>query len=462
MLAAMVMTVACAAQAAQSVQQVRLRHVNVVTGKDTTRATFDFSGNVQYHLFQLHSPDRVVLDFTDTRLDPAFHAPTQIGSMKDIRTARHGRHGVRVVLDMQTRVRSKSFLQPLKGGRGYRLTLNLTPLAAAHQVASQHSVQQSMSHRASKVLIAIDPGHGGRDSGAIGPNGLEEKTVTLAVGKRLAKLINEQPGMRAILTRTGDYYVPLEKRFEIARAHKANLFVSIHANSCPDHCHQRGASVWSLSVHGKVSEAGRWLARSENAADLIGGVNLDDKSHTLASLLLDLSQGASMHASEQVGTDVLHSLHSISVLYKPTVQHANFVVLRSPDVPSILVETAFISDPHDEHLLATQHYRDELASAILRGIKRYFQTTPPPGTWFAAQRAKRLGHRDAALATVAHTPSRSRHGAAASWQRHRVSRGETLSGLAQRYGVSIETIKNANHLDSDTLRAGRMLSIPTS
>jgi len=233
-----------------------------------TRAVFDLSGRADPKLFQLRNPDRVVLDFSDARLGSAFRAPQANGLMRDVRTGRHGRHGLRVVFDLSAGVQPKSFLLKPAHGNGYRLVLDMHAQGAASRpVAASLSVP--VGDR--KVLIAIDPGHGGKDTGARGPGGLDEKTVTLEIAKRLAALIDQQKGMKALLTRTGDYYVPLEKRFEIAREHKADLFVSIHANSCPHHCDARGASVWVLSTHGKESEAERWMARSENASDLIGG-----------------------------------------------------------------------------------------------------------------------------------------------------------------------------------------------
>jgi N-acetylmuramoyl-L-alanine amidase len=328
------------------------------------------------------------------------------------------------------------------------------------------------------VVIAVDAGHGGDDPGAHGQHGTLEKNVTLEIAKELARLIDAQPGMQAVLTRKGDYFVPLEKRFQVAREHKADLFVSIHANSCPNYCDARGASVWVLSTHGKQSEAGRWLARSENASDLIGGVSLDDKSHLLASVLLDLSQGASMHAAREVGSDVLAALGKIGPLYRDTVQGANFVVLRSPDVPSILVETAFISNRKDEHRLGSSQDRKRLAEAILVGVRQYFETTPPPGTLYAAQRNRRLhltadteiaaaGGRASSPRVATRVASTQQIASADAEIRdmHKVVRGETLSGIAQQYGVSMSALRSANASKIQTgggIQAGQVLLIPNS
>jgi N-acetylmuramoyl-L-alanine amidase len=337
------------------------------------------------------------------------------------------------------------------------------------------------------VVIAVDAGHGGDDPGARGQGGTLEKTATLEIAKDLARKIDAQPGMHAVLTRTGDYFVPLKTRFQIAREHKADLFVSIHANSCPDYCSARGASVWVLSTHGKQSEAGKWLAKSENASDLIGGVSLDDKSHMLASVLLDLSQGASMHAAHEVGGDILGALGKIGPLYRDTVQGANFVVLRSPDVPSILVETAFISNRADERLLDSSGDRQQLASAILTGVRQYFETTPPPGTWFAEQRNQRLhlaaspasrvdkiadatrgarvGSTDAPAPVVLASAKKARANADAYQDMHKVSRGETLSGIARQYGISTSALRSVNSSKIATgggIQAGQVLLIPNS
>jgi N-acetylmuramoyl-L-alanine amidase len=260
--------------------------------------------------------------------------------------------------------------------------------------------------------------------------------------------------------------------------------VSIHANSCPDYCDARGASVWVLSTHGKQSEAGKWLAKSENASDLIGGVSLDDKSHMLASVLLDLSQGASMHAAGEVGGDVLAALGKIGPLYRDTVQGANFVVLRSPDVPSILVETAFISNRVDEGRLDNSKDRQRLAQGILTGVRQYFQTTPPPGTWFAMERNKRLHlTADAApeIATAADTargaaivsadaPQLAAVGKAPDsddpfQDMHKVSRGETLSGIARQYGISTSSLRSVNSSKIQAgggIQVGQVLLIPNS
>ncbi|HLI18698.1 MAG TPA: N-acetylmuramoyl-L-alanine amidase [Rhodanobacteraceae bacterium] len=461
-----------------------VKAVRIWSGPDNTRVVFELSAPVDYRLFQLSKPDRVVVDLDNGVFGNGVGAKPGKGAIKDMRIGRY-QGKARIVLDLDKPAHPKSFLLNPTAQYGYRLVIDLgTPDTKPSQIV--RTIDSDIAHgKPRPVVIAVDAGHGGDDPGARGQGGTLEKTVTLEIAKDLAKLIDAQPGMHAVLTRKGDYYVPLQKRFEIAREHKADLFVSIHANSCPDYCSARGASVWVLDTHGKQSEAGRWLARSENASDLIGGVSLDDKSHMLASVLLDLSQGASMHAAHEVGGDVLDALGKIGPLYRNTVQGANFVVLRSPDVPSILVETAFISNRQDEHRLDSRTDREQLAKAILNGVEQYFQTTPPPGTWLAEQRNQRLRltasasveiatNGQTAAGTEAVTPDptplmasakHSPRAADAYQDMHKVARGETLSGIAQQYGVSMSALRSANASKIQTgggIQAGQVLLIPNS
>jgi N-acetylmuramoyl-L-alanine amidase len=250
-----------------------------------------------------------------------------------------------------------------------------------------------------KVIVAIDAGHGGEDPGARGAV-MREKDITLMVARELANQINQQPGMQAVLTRDGDYFIPLKRRYEIAREHNADLFVSIHADAFKN-SDAKGSSVWVLSPRGKTSEASRWLADRENRADLVGGVSLDDKDDTLAAVLLDLQQGYAMQASESIAGNVLKALGQLGPTHRGFIERANFVVLRSPDVPSILVETAFITNPEEERRLQSDSHRRQLATAVLGGVKSYFESTPPPGTWFATQSARRNGTMVAQVATTA-------------------------------------------------------------
>ena len=242
--------------------------------------------------------------------------------------------------------------------------------------------KSSKSKRSNSIVIAIDPGHGGNDSGAHGPHGTEEKKVTFAIAKKLEALINEQPGMKAVMVRKGDYYVGLRNRMQIARAAKADLFISIHADAFKD-ADVKGASVYTLSTSGASSEAARWLADSENASDLVG-VSLNDKEDVLASVLLDLSQTATQEASVNVANQVLKSFDNIAELHKDSVQKAGFIVLKSPDIPSILVETAFISNPSEEQNLLSARYQSKVANAIFKGVRNYFRQSAPVDNRIAA------------------------------------------------------------------------------
>ncbi|MCG3144099.1 MAG: N-acetylmuramoyl-L-alanine amidase AmiC [Gammaproteobacteria bacterium] len=243
--------------------------------------------------------------------------------------------------------------------------------------------------RGRDVIVAVDAGHGGEDPGATGRKGTREKDVTLAIARRLAEEINRVEGMRAVLTRDGDYFIPLRKRIEKARGHRADMFVSVHADAYKNP-EVAGSSVYVLSQRGASSEAARWLADRENSSDYIGGVTWDDKDSVLKSVLLDLSQTASMEASTDVAEEVLDRLDGIGNVRKPQVQHAGFVVLKSPDIPSILVETAYLTNAAEERKLRTASHQKQLAGAIAGGIHRYFETTPPPGTLMAERRERRV------------------------------------------------------------------------
>ena len=325
-----------------------------------------------------------------------------------------------------------------------------------------------------KVVVAIDAGHGGKDAGAHGAGGTQEKDVTLAVARELAAQINRQPGMKAVLTRSSDVFIPLKQRYQIARDNSADLFVSIHADSFTS-SDARGSSVWVLSPRGKTNTAARWLADGQNRADLIGGVPLDDRDDGLAKVLLDMQQGWAMQSSDVVAGNVLKALGRLGPTHRGYVERANFVVLRSPDVPSILVETAFISNPAEERKLRDPAHQRELATAVMGGVKDYFESSPPQGSWFAAQAAARSGVSLARATPVASKPrsapatrkpttlAKAFTAAAGDSAQdvHKVGRGESLRSIARQYGISVGLLKSANGMLSDTVRAGAMLTIPT-
>jgi N-acetylmuramoyl-L-alanine amidase len=355
---------------------VDVRAVRLWAGPDSTRVVLDLSGSAQHSLQVLRNPDRVVLDVAGARLaSGARAAPAGAGAVKRVRMARRPSGELRIVLDLSRPAQAKSFLAVPNNRYGYRLVIDLgvnsgvdTPVKVEHAPPD-----------ARDLVVAIDAGHGGEDPGAIGMNGTREKDVVLAIARELALKINAEPGMKAVLTRNGDYFVPLRDRMRRARAQQADLFVSVHADSIRDR-RVDGSSVYILSQKGATDEASRWLAERENASDLIGGVSLDDKDDVLASVLLDLSQSASLSASQVAAERVLRQLNRVGEVRKPQVQQARFMVLKSPDIPSMLVETAYISNPQEEQRLRAQPHQAKLAAAIHQGVRDYFYANPPAGT----------------------------------------------------------------------------------
>ncbi len=369
-----------------SAQAVDIQALHVSAPADSTRLVFDVSGPLDYKLFEIGNPDRVVLDIRGAAFSPGFVTPAGKGLLKSLRTGKQGKGDARVVLDLAAGAHPKSFVLPPPDARsGYKLIVDLYPKSKGQRETVKSA--SALVAKPRNVVIALDPGHGGVDPGATGSSGTHEKEITLAVARELKTLIDKQPGMSAVLTRDGDSFIPLKDRYQIARNAKADLFVSIHADAFASG-DARGSSVWVLSSRGATSEAAHWLADRENRADLVGGVSLDDKDNTLAAVLLDLSQGATLEASGAVADQVLHALGRIGPTHRGYVEKANFVVLRSPDVPSILVETAFITNPAEEKRLSNPAQREKLANAILEGVRSYFHAAPPPGSWFAVNAAR--------------------------------------------------------------------------
>jgi N-acetylmuramoyl-L-alanine amidase len=357
---------------------VDVRDVRLWAGPDSTRVVVDLSDRAQHSLLVLKNPDRVVLDVAGARLAAGSHTPAGTGAVKQVRMARRPSGEVRIVLDLAHPIQAKSFLTTPNDRYGYRLVIDLTGAASADTpVKAQHAPPDARD-----LIIAIDAGHGGEDPGAIGKNGTREKDVVLAIARALALLVDAEPGMRSVMTRNGDYFVPLRDRMRRARAQQADLFVSIHADSIRDRSVD-GSSVYILSQRGATDEASRWLAERENASDLIGGVSLEDKDDVLASVLLDLSQSASLNASQVAAETVLQQLNQVGEIRKHQVQQARFVVLKSPDIPSMLVETAYISNPREEQRLRAQSHQAKLAAAIHQGLRNYFYANPPAGTRIA-------------------------------------------------------------------------------
>jgi N-acetylmuramoyl-L-alanine amidase len=367
-----------------SVRAVEVSAVRLSTSPEGAQLVVELSGSARHSLLTLRNPDRVVLDLTDAHLSAAARRPSPAGMVKDVRMARRPGGNLRVVIDLTRPLRAKSALATPGDRYGYRLVVDLGGPAAAVGAASAAAPIKAEHARpeARDLIIAIDAGHGGEDPGAIGLRGTREKDVTLAIARALARDVDAEPGMRAVLTRDGDYFVPLRDRMHRARAQQADLFVSIHADSIRDRAVD-GSSVYILSQRGATNEAARWLAERENAADLIGGVSLEDKGDLLASVLLDLSQTASLSASETAAEHVLRQLNLVGEVRKPMVQQAGFMVLKSPDIPSLLIETAYISNPAEEQRLRGAAHQAKLAAAIERGLKAYFYADPPAGSRIA-------------------------------------------------------------------------------
>ncbi len=362
-------------------------------GADGSRAVLSVPPRLRYRVFTLSHPARIVLDLVNAHLaEPVRPTPGDDPLVADIRFApRFDGHGERLVFDLRDKAIPRSFLRHAKNGVD-QLVLELTPRRATTagsgmpvNTAPVITAAVAQPHRLRDVVVAIDPGHGGHDSGAIGPDGLEEKNVTLAVAKDLYARLSKIQGIKPVLTRTGDYYVSLSERRKIAHQDHADLFISIHADSSPYH-YPKGSTVYVLSQHGASSVAARILAASENSADHVAGVNLADEQPVVRSTILKLSQRGTIAQSMKLAHRVMGNINSVVPLHSNEVERAAFVVLKSPDIPSILVETAFISNRREEHQLASSTFRHRLAAAIAHGVQRYAERFAPPGTLIAARR----------------------------------------------------------------------------
>lgn len=413
-----------------SAAPVSVDNVRVWAAPDSTRVVFDISGPVEHQLSLLKEPYRTVIDLKGSQMNNDVTQPGDNDKfLQGIRSAPRNTNDLRIVLDLKKFANYKSFqLEPNKH-YGHRLVVDLY----SNEIKEEKTIDVEDITKANlprDVVIAIDAGHGGEDPGAKGPSGTYEKNVVLKIARDLTAAINKERGMKAVMIREGDYYMSLRKRINKAREYKADLFMSIHADAFRDPKVQ-GSSVYVLSKRGASSEAAKWLAESENASDLIGGVSLEGKDDVLASVLLDLSQTASLEASIDIADRVLRGLKGIGKVHKRSVQSAGFAVLKSPDIPSILIETAFISNPKEEKKLLSKTHRKNMANAIMIGLRGYFKDFAPEGTILASRK-------------------------------HIISRGETLSTIAQQYRVSTTTLRQYNGLKGDLVRVGQTISIPRS
>jgi N-acetylmuramoyl-L-alanine amidase len=381
----------------------RIASARMWPAQEYTRVIIEGPAPIPHQLLTLKDPNRVVLDLEGIELSPELAVlPTLVQAadpyIAGIRIARKSPEVVRIVFDLKAETRPQLFsLQPV-AAFGHRVVLDLYPLtpidplmalleekgtvlgnansADAAQDRLPETRREAKRNDRRKITVVLDPGHGGEDPGAVGQRGTYEKNVALAIARKLKVRIDAEPTMRAMLTRDDDYFVPLATRVKKAQAVQADLFVSIHADAFRERS-ARGSSVFALSETGATSAAAKWLAQKENAADLIGGVNLDVRDPALARTLIDLSQTAQISDSLKVGRQVLDGIGTVNPLHKAAVEQAGFAVLKAPDIPSILVETAFISNPDEELKLRSDRHQSQFAESMRDGIKRYFASNPP-------------------------------------------------------------------------------------
>jgi N-acetylmuramoyl-L-alanine amidase len=446
----------------------RITHLQVSTFDNNTRLVFSLNGPFHHEIFNFDNPPRVLIDFRQAQLDPAINLSTFAkNDIVSINAKSLPVQELHLDIKLKRSLFAKAFVQKPRGSLGYRLIVDLVPQKISIKKTPPSSLASSIKTKtpilkkkpSSKtksaptatevspealaptktqasvinrpVIIVIDPGHGGKDPGATGQNGAHEKEVVMDVCQNLYEFLKKQPGVRPELTRKGDYFVPLRGRLKLARHGRADLFLAVHADAYKDR-YARGISIFALSQRGATSEAARWLAQKENYSEL-GGVDLEDKNYLLRSVLIDLSQTATIKSSILLGDALLQSLHQVTQLHCNHVEQAPFVVLKSPDIPSLLIETGFISNRKEEALLQDPQYQQKIATAIGNGIMNYLHAYPPQDSVFSLER---FG------------------------VDHHVKSGENLATISRQYDVPPTQIKQANHLKKNTLKAGQVLKIP--
>ncbi len=496
-------------------QAATVKNVRVWRAEGYTRIVLDLDAPVRYNLVLANNPTRIILDVANSDLKASVaKLPLASTPIDIVRPSIVNDTDVRLVFDLKHSVSPKSFLLKKRDDSDDRLVIDLHDAPVSNTNATNNIVASTKSSakttaalssesaniealmgdavpstqaepepvtstpattNSRPILIAVDAGHGGADSGALGPKNMREKDVTLSIARELVRIINAQPGYSARLTRTGDYFIELQKRRDLARDMKADLFISVHADSFTDSS-AYGASVFALSRKGATSEMARFLAQRENDSDLIGrvgGVSLEDKDPQLAGVLVDLSMTATVNSSLQVGSKVLNAISAIAPLHAKHVEQAGFVVLKSPDVPSILVETGFISNTGEAKKLATPEYRERMAQAIFKGVRQYFAQHPiavaQSSVQCCAETTKKSSGgkkttdksstQKSASAKSSATKTKSVDGKGAV-RKHLVVRGDTLTDIALKYGVSARSIKAANKMKTDNVLLGQTLKIP--
>jgi N-acetylmuramoyl-L-alanine amidase len=423
---------------------VTVQNLRMWRAPDNTRLVFDLSNSVEHQVFVLEGPDRIVVDLSNALFRGALpEVDPENPLLASIRSGRPEAATLRFVLDLKRAVKPRSFVLKPIGQYGHRLVIDLVDPQAIEEEVTVPAVTPTPPIPAPAIprvkrewVIAIDAGHGGEDPGALGRvYRTREKDVTLAIARELARLVKLEPGMRPVLIRDGDYFVELRQRRLRAKQHDADVFISIHADALPGRRVAYGSSVYALSERGATSAFAQALADQENYSDLVGGVNLSDKPDDVKRTLLDLSQEKTVEHSLQLGDDVISELGAVGRVHHARVAQANFSVLRAPDVPSVLVETAFISTPAEEKRLRDSAYQRRLAQAILKGVKKY-------------------------LARNGHTPL-PQQVASDSPREHVVQTGDTLASIARQYNVSIDVLRFLNELKADELAVGSRLRVPT-
>ena len=368
----------------------QIRNARLWRSDDKLRLVFDLSGPVQYKTFSLTAPERVIIDLSGAGLSGDFsQLELKNSGITSIRSGHFGKADTRIVLDLAAPMQLNSFVLPPQDGQGHRLVLDLTSATRAPRQIAAEAVPLvaavNKAHPKRDIIVVVDPGHGGKDPGAVGSKGQREKDVVLSIAQLLAKRLKREKGFDVKLVRNDDFFVPLRKRVDIARQHKADMFISVHADAAP-RLTASGASVYALSEGGATSATARFMAQRENGADLLGAttlLNLKDKDPMLAGVILDMSMNATIASSLQLGSSVLGSLQSITSLHQKRVEQAGFAVLKSPDVPSILVETGFISNAQDAQRLVTARHQQAVADGLFEGLKNYFQKNPPMNSYMA-------------------------------------------------------------------------------
>ncbi len=422
-----------------------------------TRLVFDLSKPHQHKIFTLENPFRLVIDLAGNAKFKPQVSKVDLAStlVTGLRTGRQKNKDLRMVFQLRDGVNPKSsILPPNKIYPHHRLVVDLVEKNArsVEPVKTVKTVADKVAHNKRDIIVAIDAGHGGEDPGAVGYRRTMEKKVVLKIAKELARLLKAEPGYKPYLTRTGDYYIPLRERTRKARDANADLFISIHADAFKN-SKAHGSSVFVLSERGASSEESRYLAEKENEADLVGGVSLDDKDDHVAMTLLDLSMTATRGSSLAAGKSILGRMGKISRLHKKRVEEAAFMVLKAPDIPALLIETGFISNPGEAKKLATSSYQKKMAREIFKGLTQYFAKEPPEGSYIAWKKA---GGKTSAKPQVIAKASKK-------VKRYTIKRGDTLSHIAQKHKVSVAAIRRLNGIKkSNSIQVGQKIKLPAS